>query len=208
MLLERGVPVTLGNISLVEVAERLQRTTGAAYNIWPSQVDFHRELAELVCRETAWSDLTNFQDVIDTALSEQVSWRELARRYANAYLERIGSQREFFTFIHFVAVALDEPSVANSLREGYDAYQRDNLAQFEGLALLYELEVAPPYSLQDLVAVLGALAEGFLIRSLIDPSSMHQTFDRPDLLDAPQGWTLFAAAFEMTLTSMFRPIGK
>jgi hypothetical protein len=204
MLLERGIPVTLGNISLVEVAERLQRTTGAAYNIWPSQVDFHRELAEVVCSETEWGSVSINAEIVAQALDEKVSWREVTRRHANAYLSRLSVRREFFTFVHFVAVALDEPTIAKSLSKGFDSFQEENERNLEQFLGWFSLELEPPFTTSILATSIASLAEGFLMRSRMNPSIMDATIERPDLGDAASGWSPFSIACERLITSMLK----
>ena len=42
LLIERGVDLGLRNIPVIDAAARAGRSSGAAYQIWHRQADFHR----------------------------------------------------------------------------------------------------------------------------------------------------------------------
>jgi AcrR family transcriptional regulator len=203
MLFERGVPVALGNISLVEVAERLERTTGAAYNIWPSQTDFHRDLAIRVAKESAEHDgIDLVQPVIHQCLAEAVVWREATRRIFNAYLEIVLRRRGFFIGVHYVAVALDEPAVAQALKNSYDELHSATKDSVQAFAEIYDLQLHSSYTYDQLVMSINALTEGYLMRACIDPESARSDIARTDLLESPVGWSAYSIAVERLITSM------
>jgi BetI-type transcriptional repressor, C-terminal len=204
MLFERGVPVALGNISLVEVAERIQRTTGAAYNIWPSQTDFHRDLAILVSADTDYETPEIVRNVLDEGLRQGLHWRELLRRYCNAYAESVSRRREFFVTIHFVAVALDEPLVARALRHSYASIHENTSALLQSMMSVHHLELIPTYTFDQITWMISAVTEGFLMRASIDPHIGFANIDRSDHPESPTGWTAFALSVERLITSMTR----
>ncbi len=206
MLLKQGIPVTIGNIRLVDVAKNIGRTTGASYNIWPAQEDFHRELAIELAEQADWLETGYSGADTDAMILAGAGLPDVIRVFANQYLEAVASGREFLTFIHFWSVALDDPPVRAAIRKGYDGFQEKLKCSYETLLAHYGLEMTPPFTVDDLTVSMAAVTEGFLLRYSVDPDRVRTDLRREDRPDAPDGWSLYGCALERTITAMTRPI--
>lgn len=205
MLLRQGIPVTIGNIRLVDVAKNIGRTTGASYNIWPAQEDFHRELAIQITEQSDWVE-SGFSTVeIDAMVASKASLTDVIRVTANQYLQAVASGREFLTFVHFWSVSLDDPPVRAAIRKGYEGFQQKLNVSYELLLATYELEMVEPFTVDDLTVTMAAVTEGFLLRYSVDPDRVRTDLHRPDRPEAPDGWSLYGCALEQTITAMTRP---
>jgi hypothetical protein len=67
------------------------------------------------------------------------------------------------------------------------------------------LEMRPPFTIDDVAVAFTALAEGFALRIEMDPGRVPLALGRPDVPEAPGGWSLFACSIEALTASFTRP---
>jgi AcrR family transcriptional regulator len=217
LLLEQGVPVSINNVRLVDVAKNLGRTTGASYNIWPSQDDFHRDLAIEISREATWSDSSPIHEELGAIFRRGGTVDEILQAAAHRFLNNVASRREYLTFVHFWSVALDEPRVMDAIREGYDHSRAAHGKTFQTLLDAFHLELIPPVTLDDFTVAITALTEGFLLRYSVDPDRViDRPFGQPSAEAEPEpgpgsqsqqlvNQSLYGHMLSVLFTSMTRP---
>ncbi len=206
MLLEQGMPVSISNIRLADIAKNIGRTTGASYNIWLSQEDFHRELAINISRESSWSEVRYLEDEIRELVMSGGSLEDVFQLAAGRYLHDVTSGREYLTFVHYWSVALDEPEVMESIRVGYDVSHESYRGVYEALLAAFGLEPLPPFNVDDLTVALTATTEGFLLRYSVDPTRVRDGLTHPELGPESAGWSLYGLTMSRLFRSMTRPI--
>jgi hypothetical protein len=207
MLLKQGIPVTISNIRLVDIARNIGRTTGASYNIWAAQEDFHRELAVSICQEADWVEAAFMPGSLDSEVTEGADLNEIIRIISNNYLPTVAASREFLTYIHFWSVSLDEPEVKDAIGKGYEGFQQKISSFYVSLLLQHGREIADPFTVEDYTLTLIALTEGFLLRYSVDPSKVRTGITRPDLRpESAVDWSLFGMAMQHLVQAMTRPI--
>jgi hypothetical protein len=199
-LVELGIPVTLGNIRLSDVAKAIGRTTGAAYNIWPLQEQYHRELAISFAEDIFWASPI-FQSVAEL-VARGSALDELLRDFANFYVTAMSQSREYFIASHLWSVALDEPKLMGALRSGFDNFHAIACEFYGNILVTYNRKVRSPYSIDDLVVATTALTDGFILRYRMDPDRVPMQMERLDLPNAKMGWSLFASTFENLFEAM------
>ena len=207
LLVERGIPVELKSVTLVDVAKAAGRTTGSAYQLWKTQEEFHRALACFTLRDTTYSDTTVLLEVVGEHLTKGSPLPLLLRDVAHAYLDAMSASREFFVFSHFWAVAIDEPEVSASMAESYAVFQALNVQLIEVILENYAREMCPQVSVDDLAVALGALAEGYVLRHRVTPDAVTRTIVRREYPKAYRnGWSSYSCAVESVVYAFTRDI--
>ncbi len=197
LLVERGIPVEVKSVSLVDVAKAAGRTTGSAYQLWKTQEAFHRELASFSLRDTAYADASLMIEVVTRHLENQSPLPLLLRDVANTYLDSVLQSREFFVFSHFWAVAIDEPDIRTAMAESYATYQRLNKHLMEVVLHTYGRSLKPHLTIDDLAVAVGALFEGYVLRYKISPELAEKNIVRMEYPTAYRtGWNSFGCAVE------------
>ena len=200
LLIERGVDLGLRNIPVIDAAARAGRSSGAAYQIWHRQADFHRELALSAVQDETWGDSNVVVEAAGELLINGAPMRQALSAAADAYLEHLVGSRSFFVFVHFWAVALDDPEVRDAIKAGYERFHADFVLLYQALLDHYTLEIRPPFTIDDLAVAFSALAEGFALRRGTD----RERTDRRLVIDE-QEWGLFGATLDAVVAHFVRP---
>jgi len=206
LLDERGIDLGLRNIPVTDVAERAGHTTGAVYQIWKRQRDFHRDLALHAVREDDWSDRGVIEAAVGEANDRASDLQNAFGVGADAYLSHLVDSRSFRNLAHFWAVARSDPALAEAIKAGYDASHAEFRSLFGSLLERFELVPRPPFSIDDITVSFVAVAEGFALRHAIDPERVAGPPGRDGDGD-PQGWTLMTWVLEAALARMTKPAG-
>ena len=186
LLFERGIAVGLRNVPITDVVARAGRSPGAAYQLWPRQELFHRELALAVVREEEWAEPTVILDRIALLLASGADWLEVCEIGACAYFDILVGSRQFYVLLHFQAAALDDEELRASVRDGYERLHQ-NFKQFYGEMMdHFGMEILPGRDLDDFAVAVTALTEGCALRAMVDPDRAQGTANR-----TPQGRSLY-----------------
>jgi hypothetical protein len=161
MLCEEGFDSTL-HLRLTEVTKRAGRTTGAAYQIWPRQHLYHRDLAEYVLEQASASTADVAIATIADLDSDATLEAALAAT-AQACVEEDRGDRMFQAFIRYWPVAQTDDVISTALRDGFARHRAQFDALCAGLLERFGLEPRPPYRLEDLGCAVGATTDGFTL---------------------------------------------
>lgn len=208
LLISRGVPLSLHNVTVVEVAQLAGRTPGAAYNLWPTQQDFHRELAITLAMETEWGDPTTMAGPINEVLLRNGTMAEVIRAACNAYLNDVTAQRAYSTFVFFRSIALNDPEIHGAIKAAYDRFHEIFRELYASLLLIFDRELIPPFTINHFTVSMTSLTEGFLLRRGIDPERVPLRMENPEATGTADDWSLYALTterFVMSVTRARRP---
>lgn len=208
MLLEKGLPLNISNIRLADIARRIGKTTGASYNIWESQEDFHRDLAVIISKDSSWADLNFLGPLVWDLFNNGATMSEVLRDACNEYLKAVTSGREYLTFVHYWSVALDQPEVKAAIRDGYDLFNDGYKALLTVLFDRYHVELIAGITIDDLCVCVTAVTEGFLLRYSVDPERIRYDIVRDDLDEANEGWSTYSMTLDKVIRSMTQPIAE
>lgn len=143
-------------------------TTGAVYNIWPSQADFQSELVERILDEAATPGIDKVRAVTLDGLARRLPWQDvLATAIEIDYLE---SFEEPAMFIMIGMAALSAPGdVAAAERLANERYVRETGELLGAIVRYAGRELRPGRTMEDLVWAIEALEAGYLLRKRIHP---------------------------------------
>ncbi len=127
-------------------------TTGAVYNIWPSQADFQSELVERILDEAATPGIDKVRAVTLDGLARRLPWQDVAM------------------FIMIGMAALSAPGdVAAAERLANERYVRETGELLGAIVRYAGRELKPGRTMEDLVWAIEALEAGYLLRKRIHP---------------------------------------
>jgi AcrR family transcriptional regulator len=204
LLIEAGVGRGLRTVPVAEVAKRLGRTTGAAYQIWDRQDDYHHDLVTYILTTAPWSGpniIARFVEDSETAGSIDDVLRDSTQRYLDFTI----SQRFDLMILHFYAVSIDDDEVKAALQRGHHRNLSLLKDMSEQLIAMLGLRLRDRFTVTDLVTACGALVEGFKLSSALDPS-LNRLIQRSDRPTTEPPWSLFSIAFEALFRSFAEPI--
>ncbi|HET8930002.1 MAG TPA: hypothetical protein VFN21_05030 [Acidimicrobiales bacterium] len=209
LLLDSGVNVTLGAISLMDVCRAAGLTTaGSAYKIWETQEDYRVALMRHLLREAvpgteAIELLTAVLEAPDTDLPDLT---ELIRSVAAANATDSIANEASPVYLALWLAAQHDPVLADELYtadvELIDAYG----AMYDALVTRYDHDWVPPFNGRLLAVSLSALVEGLDLRSRATPALVNEPLVRPTGPDgADEEWHLFACGVEALIHTFTRP---
>lgn len=179
LLFERGIAVGLRNLPITDVVSRAGRTTGAAYQIWPRQELFHRDLALAVVSDEDWADSSVILDRIAPMLERGAGLKETIEAGADAYMEMLVGSRSFYVLLHFQAAALDDEELRAAVRQGYERLHQEFRDFYQAMMDIFGFELRPGHDLDDFTVAATAITEGFALRIMADPDRGWVAADPP-----------------------------
>lgn len=140
-----------------------QMTTGAAYNIWPSQEDFQQALLDKILLDAATPEIEQVKAELDAGLREGADWRDLVTRCFGVDFEVSYEEPTMFLMIGMAALA--PPQRISALnKEGNDRYVQETSAILEQILEHGGRRMAPGLSVEDLVWAIEAIESGYMLR--------------------------------------------
>jgi len=203
LLMERGMSSTLP-VRVADVVSSVGQTTGAAYQLWANQAEFQRALAEYSLQKTTWAGPVVLADQVSTAVDRGASFSDALRILCSAYLDCLVKDPGFSTYLHFWAVALREDDLRALIQSGYERFQPQFTQMYGTLLREFGLQVADPYSLDDLATTITAVVEGLALRHLVDAARSGRSFEF-DEEGSIQRWSLLACAVEAIIVGFTEP---
>lgn len=211
MLLQGPVTDVLAGLRPVEVARQSDppRTTGAFYNIWPSQADFRRALLDhLLSPDRLQGDRTLTGPMDAAARGPAVDVHETVRVSTNLNFDRLKDDPGFRLQHALWTQAGTDPEVRERLRTFYATLSERLVPRYAVLLQRSGLRLRPPFTEETMAVAIAALMEGLCMRWAIDPGSI------PDDLGAPPGapsspdqrWSMFGALVHVLVTGMTEPV--
>jgi hypothetical protein len=174
-------------------------TTGAIYQVWPSQADFQVDLLFHIAELYASSD--SVIDELPPMIAAVAASGQPAAEALRVIIERsfryTRSSALFYTSLCFYKHSANE-RVNQAMRRCTQAFVEGIRPVWQLLLDAYDLQVRPPYTVDNLAITVGALIEGL---SLAWVSS-------PELTDDPHGqdgWSLACRSAQMIFEQMTAP---
>ena len=200
LLLERGVDLGLRTIPVTEVAARAGRTTGSVYQIWPTQPEFHRDLALAAIRRDA--KMFPPQVLIDKGakvLKRGGTIEEYITVAADGYLPELAESPAFFLVVHFWAAALSDELLSDAIRATYAESQEEYTVAYQLLLDYFGRRAKAPHTAADIALGIRAIAEGFALRLGFDPTAMSKKLKKGQI-------SVFASAVLGFVDQMTEPV--
>ncbi|MBS1846829.1 MAG: TetR family transcriptional regulator C-terminal domain-containing protein [Actinobacteria bacterium] len=208
MLVASGFEVTIGRVDLVDVCRRAGlESAGSAYNIWPNQEAYRRDL---------------IRTLLASRLGDHATPADLADAFARAGADlpefdevlRTATVRDFEVntgILNIVNLAVGlAASHDDELAAQLHDYETRSLDEFAALYRTaneaYGLDWVPPFDAHLLAISLSALVQGFAIRMATTPELVPTDLSRPtgpDGVDQP--WHLFSCAAKAIIEGFTRP---
>ena len=169
MLLEQGTSERI-DLRLSTVLERMDLTSGAAYNIWTNQDEFQRDLAMELARNYEWAGPRPTELSIDLDADDPTD--EL-RRLADRYFDAFTGADEFFMTLRFWGTKQPSEELVNAIREGYELNRTAWTEVYQAGLEWSGRRMRPPFTIDDLVVALAAVVEGCALRHRFEPESVE-----------------------------------
>jgi AcrR family transcriptional regulator len=204
LLHDTGVRAGVGHVRLEQAARRAGYTTGAAYRCWPSQDDFHRDLA---LAALAWRDRSSNADVIASiraAVDGGAPIAEVVRLGAAANAARTPQDTDYFVPLVIRASACFDDELAPAARTRVDEGIAAHEQLHQVLMSRYHRRVRAPLTLRDFATIIAALADGFAVQDVgrEQPRVVHMDPAGPGV---GREWTLLGVAVWAMVEQLTEP---
>jgi len=201
LLHEKGVTPGVEHISLASACGRAGFTSGAGYRCWPTQKDFHQELAAAAVLSRSRHSAADTAASIRPLLQARAPLREMIRIGAQANVERARDDPEFFVALALRAASLQNPQLARAggqrVRSGLSAHAEFFATVLSGSGR----RCREPFTLEHLTAAAAALSEGFAIQNC--DQQWHPRVRNPGLGEGVgEEWTLLGLTLLILLEAM------
>ena len=215
MLLESPGTDVLSALKPVEIARRCDppRTTGAFYNIWPTQAEFRRALlAHLLSLDHFRADHVTRAMLEEAVAAPDVDPDDTVRRAANTHFDSLKGHRAIRVRNALWTQADDDPEIRERLCSLYGEMAAAVVPRYLGLLRRSGRRLAPPFTIDPVAVALTALAEGLSLRWAVDPQAVPDDVGTPPAAPGPQDsrgsqdrWSLYAALAHVLLIGMTEP---
>ena len=170
----------LADVLITEVLEEANRalkaadsggrtmTTGAAYNIWPAQVDFQADLLSRVLEEAATPGMERVRAATLNGLAGQLPWRTVLADTIEVDYRESFDEPSLFLVIGLAALAAPG-DVAAGERLANERYVADTGELLAAIVRYAGRRLRAGRTIKDLVWAIEALEVGYLLRMRIDP---------------------------------------
>ena len=144
-----------------------QMTTGAAYNIWPSQEEFQQALLDKILLDAATPEIDRVKAELDAGLSEGADWKELVTRCFGVDFEVSYEEPTMFLMIGMTALAPPQ-RLSTMNRESNERYLAETGAILQRILEHGGRRMAPGLTVDDLVWGIEAIESGYMLRRRAD----------------------------------------
>ena len=162
------------DLRLSSVLEHMGLTSGAAYNIWPTQQAFQRDLAHHLIGEYSWAGPDHNEIKFDPTAEPTDEVRRLAR----LYLESFTDDTQFYLALRFWGVKDPSAALQEAVRAGYSVnHEQWRLFYLFGFDWA-GLRIRDGYSLDDFVVMATMVTEGAALRHRFEPERLRSDHGR------------------------------
>jgi hypothetical protein len=151
-----------------------EMTTGAVYNIWPSQEDFQAAMLDFVMVSSGLPQIERVRAALTDGLAEGLDWRELVARCFGVDFDVSFDEPSMFLMIGVSALASPQ-KVAESNEEGNRSYVAETGRILRRIIRHGGRRMAPGRTIEDLVWAIEAIEVGYLIRRRTNPEVTART---------------------------------
>ncbi|MFM7212029.1 MAG: hypothetical protein ACKOYQ_08535 [Actinomycetota bacterium] len=140
-----------------------QMTTGAAYNIWPSQEEFQQALLDKILLDAATPEIDRVKTELDSGLRQGLDWRELVTRCFGVDFEVSYEEPTMFLMIGMTALAPPQ-RLSTMNKESNERYLAETGAILQRILEHGGRHMAPGLTVDDLVWAIEAIESGYMLR--------------------------------------------
>lgn len=140
-----------------------QMTTGAAYNIWPSQEEFQQALLDKILLDAATPEIDRVKAELEAGLSDGADWKELVTRCFGVDFEVSYEEPTMFLMIGMTALAPPQ-RLSTMNKEGNERYLAETGSILERILEHGNRRMAPGLTVDDLVWAIEAIESGYMLR--------------------------------------------
>ena len=140
-----------------------QMTTGAAYNIWPSQEEFQQALLDKILLDASTPEIDRVKAELDSGLRQGLDWRELVTRCFGVDFEVSYEEPTMFLMIGMTALAPPQ-RLSTMNRESNARYLAETGAILQRILEHGGRRMAPGLTVDDLVWAVEAIESGYMLR--------------------------------------------
>jgi hypothetical protein len=210
LLAAPGVDV-LGALKPVDVARRADppRTTGAFYNIWPTQAEFRRALLDHVLSLDRFQvDLRTRQALEESLLRPELSLTDIVRTAANLNFDGLKDEPAMRLQQALWSQHAGDPEIRDRVKQLYSTISQALVPLYSALLDRSCRRMRAPYDLETLAVVLAALVEGLIVRWSVDPAVVPDDLGPPPGVPPIEGepWGTFASVTYLIFIGMTEPI--
>ena len=138
-------------------------TSGAAYNIWPSQAAFQQALLDRVLAAAAVPEIDRISAEVDRGLHAGLPWQDVVAACFGLDLDVSFATPTMFTMIGITALSpVDQVRTASATPN--ERYEREVSTILRRILRHADRRVRPGRSMRDLVWAIEALEVGYLLR--------------------------------------------
>ena len=164
ILLERGLPRGL-NIKIADACRRIGRTSGSAYQVWPSQADYQRDLAIHVARSVDYAGADTLAAAVNRALALHDDELDMVREIGTSYFQNLVTNEFFYLSLAFWTETLDgDDDIALAIRAGYNDIQTQFESFFGGFLDTFGRTLRAPWTIRAMTMASTGLTEGLALR--------------------------------------------
>lgn len=161
-VIAEGLPEGI-DVKLTDVLADVGLSTGAAYNIWPSQKAYRQDLSLHMAESFEWADATAVLTAV-AELPDDSTMDDWVRAVADTYFPLFVGHMDFFVVLHFWAVNDPRSELIEALKRGYDEVHESFKALYQEAIDHYGLKLIEPYTPDDATIMITAAIEGFAVR--------------------------------------------
>ena len=164
ILLERGLPRGL-NIKIADACRRIGRTSGSAYQVWPAQADYQRDLAIHVARSVDYAGADTLAAAVNRALALHDDELDMVREIGTSYFQNLVTNEFFYLSLAFWTETLDgDDDIALAIRAGYNDIQTQFESFFGGFLDTFGRTLRAPWTIRAMTMASTGLTEGLALR--------------------------------------------
>lgn len=209
MLVDDGIRVTIGHISLIDVCrEAGLKTAGSGYKIWPNQEDFRVDLLRhlLETPDLRTDTLEHLGDDI-VREADHASFVEVVRSVSAASARANIENEGYVVYISLWLASRFDDDLLGRLRASDTDLLHDYAAIYDATVRYFGREWIPPFNADLLAVALSALVEGLSIRARSTPELVPTDLPRPTGPGgSEQPWHLFSCGALALFEAFTRPI--
>jgi hypothetical protein len=197
MQILREMPVgnILSQVKAAEVANRAGKTTGAFYNIWKRQADYHRDLIKYTLSHDRFTaDAETVQDIVRYMEQPELDLAGLIRTAANTNFEGLKDDPAMSLQMALWSKHQVDDYLCEEVRNLYKSLHETFQPFYSEIFNKSGRRMRPPYTIHTITVVLIALVEGLHMREAVDPEAVPDDFGSPpEASHDEERWGMFAA---------------
>jgi hypothetical protein len=200
----------LASLRPVDVVRRADppRTTGAFYNIWPTQADFRRALLDhLLSLDRFKIDEDTRQSLRDHLARTDFRMDEAIRVAASMNFEGLKHEPALRVQHALWTHAVTDELIREKVKALYVAISDSLTPIYSAMLERSGRRMRPPHTVDTLAVVLAALVEGLQIRWTVEPEAVPDDFGAPPGVEASsqRPWNMFASVAHIVFMGMSEP---